>query len=186
MLITKDSPTGLDNAIQKLQTYMHTTLMSKWGLNTANPDENKLYECYGRAYRNKKDTGYVAEMFRSGTDYKDAYWNDNLYALSFFGSTERVEYEIGSCKTNVHLVFFVNLEKLKPTITHRADEEVRQDVINTIGKHCYGFTLSGYETGIENVLREYPVSRDALIKADMQPTHLFRVNLQVIYKNNNC
>jgi hypothetical protein len=184
MLITKTNPIGLDNAIQKLQTHLHTQLMSKWGLDVNDATQNALYQCYGRCYRNKRDSGYVAEIFVGGKDYKDAYWNDNLNAISFFGDSGKVEYDKGMGKANVHLVFFVNLAKIKPTISHRADEEVRLDVVSAIGTNSFGFHLLGYETGIENVLREYPVSRDAL--KDMQPVHMFRINLQALYKNNNC
>lgn len=187
MLITKTKPVGIDNAIQKLQVDLHGKLMAVWGLNVNNDTQNALYESYGRCYRNKKDNGYIAEVFTGGIDYKDVYWNDSLYALSFFGVNGPVIDELGQGKANIHLVFFVNLAKLKPTIAHRADEEVREDVINAIGAFNNGFKLVSYETGIDNVLREYPVSRESLaIKADMHPSHSFRMNLTVLYKNNNC
>lgn len=181
MLITKTSPTGIDNAIQKLQTDLHTKLVTLWG-------NSDLYECYGRCYKNKKDNGYVAELFTSGNDYKDAYWNDSLNALSFFSVSDKVEADKGQAKTNVSIIFFVNLTKLKPTITHRADEEVRQDVILSIGTNSFGFHYMGFETGIDNVLRDFPGSRkdDGLKAVDMQPIHAFRINLSLIYKNNNC
>jgi hypothetical protein len=187
MLITKTNPVGIDNAIQKLQTQIHTTLVTKWGLGSE--EENKLYQCYGRCYRNKKDNGYIAEIFTGGIDYRDAYWDDSLKALSFFGVSDRIEEEIGKAKADVHLVFFVNLAKLKPSISHRADEEVRQDVINAIGRYSYGFDYTGYETSLENVLREYPGSRreEGLKAVDMQPVHCFRINLKVSYNpNKNC
>jgi hypothetical protein len=181
MLITKDNPVGIDNAIQKLQTIIHTALVSRWGVSAD-------YECYGRCYRNKKDDGYVAEIFTSGKDYKDAYWNDTLTALSFFGVSDKVDNDTGSAKAQVHLVFFVDLSKIKPAIAHRADEEVRQDVINAIGPFLNGFTYLGYETGIDNVLREYPGSRrsEGLKAVDMQPVHCFRIRLSLIFQNNNC
>jgi len=188
MLITKTNPTGVDSQIQKLQTDIHKKLMTRWGLDMNDSTQNALYECYGRCYRNKKDTGYVAELFLGGKDYKDAYWNDNLYALSFFSEDSRVVAEKGQAKVNVAIIFFVNLEKLKPSIAHRADEEVRQDVILSIGTFNNSFHYEGFETGIENVLREYPGSRrdEGLKAVDMQPIHSFRINLSLIYKNNNC
>ncbi len=182
MLITKTNPTGIDNAIQKLQEDLHGKLLTKWGINT------NLYQSYGRCYKNKTKDGYVAELFTGGKDYKDAYWNDNLNAISFFSVADKIEAGMGQAKTKVSIIFFVNLSKLKPSITHRADEEVRQDVIRSIGTHSYGFTYEGFETGIENVLREYPGSRrdKGLEAVDMQPVHSFRINLSLIYKNNNC
>lgn len=184
MLVTKTNPTGIDNAIQKLQAYLYGRLITSWNLTS---DESK-YECYGRCYKNKKDNGYIAELFTGGNEYREAYWNDNLSVLSFFSVSDKVEAELGSNKTSVSIILFVNLVKLKPTITHRADEEVRQDVIRSIGANLYGFHYQGYETGIENVLREYPGSRrdEGLKVVDFQPVHSFRINLSLIYKNNNC
>jgi hypothetical protein len=180
MLITKTNPTGIDNAIQKLQTDLHSKLLSKWGV------ETESYECYGRCYRNKKDNGYIAELFTGGIDYKDAYWNDNLKALSFFGVSDKVEADKGQAKANVSIIFFVDIAKLKPTITHRADEEIRQDVILSIGTNNNGFHYTGYETGLDNVLREYQGSYQGLKTVDMHPVHCFKINLSLIYKNNNC
>lgn len=179
MLITKTSPIGIDYVIQKLQTYLHGQLLTTWGIDSAD------YESYGRCYRNKKDNGYVAEVF-NGSDYKEVYWQDGLKAISFFGLSEKVRVQVGE-KANVHLVFFVDLSKLKPLITHRADEEVRADVTNLVEMH--GFELQSIDMWLENVLKEYPGSyRDERLKfVDMHPIHCFRLNLLINYQiNKNC
>jgi hypothetical protein len=113
-------------------------------------------------------------------------WNDKASAVSFFSASDSVVIEKGQGRVDVALIFFVNLSKLKPDATHRADEEVRTDVLKTLGYASFGFALKGYETGVKNVLREYPGSqRDKnLSKLDMQPIHAFRINLNLIYQQN--
>jgi hypothetical protein len=183
MLITKTNPQGIDFMLQQLQTMLHDSLLLKWGISSAD------YKCYGRCYRNRYQYGYVAENYEGGREYKEVYWDDALKVLSFFGTSQRVIFE-GSEKADVHLVFFVNLEKIKPSVVHRADEEVRKDVIELLRVSNYGLSYEGYEVYVENVLREYPGSRrdDRLTAVDMHPTHCFRINLSSIYDitKNNC
>lgn len=187
MLTVITNPVGIDVQIRKMQEKIHDALMVLWDLDPLVSAENILYECYGRCYRNKKGNGYTAELYNGSNEYKDIYWNDNLNAISFFGIGNSVKHGISE-KADVHLVFFVNLAKLKPSLTNRADEEVRLDVLNTVGKFSYGFTYTGLELGIENVLREYPGSiRDERLKhVDMHPVHCFRLNFSLIYNKNNC
>jgi hypothetical protein len=183
MLITRTNPVGIDVAIQNLQTHLHKQLVKVWNLEEDDP----LYECYGRAYRNKKDSGYIAEVYAGGNEYKEVYWNDRLKAISWFGTSGRLTFDKVN-KVDVHLVFFVNLAKLKPDVAHRADEEVRNDVQKIFGNTLHGFSFEGMEMWLENVLREYPGSRrdNRLIAVDMQPVHCFRVNLSLLYKPSIC
>lgn len=187
MLITKTNPVGIDVAIQQLQTFLHKHLVSKWGLTG---DDDPLYKCYGRADRNKKDSGYVAEVYTGGlggVDYTDVYWDDSLKAISFFGTGSKTTFEVKN-KVEVHLVFFVNVAKLKPSVAHRADEEVRNEIQQLFGNTLHGFSLESIELWLENVLREYPGSRrdQRLIVVDMQPVHCFRLNLTLLYKPSIC
>lgn len=179
MLIQITNPVGIDVQLQKFQSYIHTRLIALWNVTTE-------YECYARASRNKTEDGYAAEIFTAGKDYKPVYWNDTLSAISFFGIDQRMDNEGGQFTTKVHLVFFVNVKKLKPSITHRADEEVKKDVLNACGNGMFQFHLESVETGIENVLREYPGSRrdERLKYVDKQPVHCFRLNFTTTYKIN--
>jgi hypothetical protein len=179
MLNLKTNPVGIDWYVQQLQKKLHTALLAKWEIT------DSKYECYGRCYRNKKDNGYVAEVYTSGNDYKEVYWNDTLAAISFFGISNNVKRGIKS-EADVHLVFFLDLSKAKPGITHRGDEEVRQDVINIIGNTSFGFNHLSTELWLENVLREYAGSyRDQRLRAvDMHPVHCFRINLKLLFDQN--
>jgi hypothetical protein len=187
MLITKTNPVGIDVAIQNLQTHLHKKLMPAWNLDPNNADQNKLYESYGRVYRNKAETSHIAEVYIGNDEYKEVYWNNSLHAISFFGTGAKSTFDISN-KVDVHLVFFVNLRKLKPTITHRADEEVRNEIQQLFGNTLFGFSFESIELWLENVLREYPGSRrdDRLKAVDMHPVHCFRINLKLLYKPSIC
>jgi hypothetical protein len=185
MLITKTTPVGIDLYIQKLQTKIHAHLTGVDGLNLVDTD---VYKCYGRCYRNKTESGYIAENYESTGEYREVYWDDNLFAISFFGLTNDVKTGVNN-EVDVHLVFFANLQKCLPAITHRADEELRLLITNIIGKHSFGFSYVSTEMWIENVLKEYSGSRrdNRLSAVDMHPIHCFRINLKLLYNpNKNC
>lgn len=187
MLIQKTNPVGKDVPIQRLQKFLHDELMVIWGIDPDVANTNKLYECYARAHRNKTESGYRAEVFTAGTDYKEVYWNDALKAISFFGESTIETFNIDE-KINIHLCFFVDLKKLKPGIVHRADEEVRRDVQLLAERNMFGFVYLSTETGIENVLKDYPSSykSERLRAVDMHPVHCFRLNFELNYNKDIC
>lgn len=187
MLITRSNPQSIDYSIAQLQKHLHDELMGLWGLDTEDPEQGALYRCYDRCNRNKREGGYVAEIYLGANEYEEVYWHDDINAISFFGTGAKEEHAANE-STQVHLVFFVNLAKLKPGITHRADAEVRKDVQNVVSGGWYGFTHTSTEIWLENVLREYPGSyRDQRLKAvDMHPVHCFRLNFEVAYNKNIC
>lgn len=179
MLIERTNPKGIDWYIAKLQRQIHNRLIATDTWNLASDQ----YRAYGRCYRNKTDDGYVAENYEANGEYREVYWDDSISALSFFGVSGSVNLEGPQAQASVHLVFFVNLAKVAPGITHRADEEVRRQVIEAIGASAHGFQPEGVELWLENVLREYPGSRrDNRLKfIDMHPIHCFRINFNLIF-----
>jgi hypothetical protein len=180
MLVTKTSPIGIDWHIAQLQSYLHDGLVKRWKVQQSD------YIAYGRCYRNKVNEGYVAENYEGGGTYKEVYWESGQTVMSFFGISGNITHKAPKSEANVHLVYFADLSKLKPSITHRADEEVRQDVITLLGYSKFSFVYQGMDFGIENVLREYPGSRrdDRLKYVDMHPVHAFRINLKILFDPN--
>lgn len=178
MLKTLTNPVGIDWHLQNVQEKLYARLMKGWG--------DVDYACYGRAYRNKdRAEGYIAEVYEGANQYKEVYWDDARAAVSFFGIGPKVTKDAAHL-LDVHLVFFVNLQKLKPTLTHRADEEVRQDVYNALGPAAFGLVYKSTELYLENVLREYPGTRreERLKAVDMHPVHCFRLNYQLTFNPN--
>ena len=182
MLIQKDNPVGIDALIQDMQKQMHDQLLLKWSLNT------DVYNAYGRCYRNKTNDGYIAENYTGNNEYKEVFWDDNLSVISFYGTDGKADYAQGQT-INVHQVFFINIKKVKPSITHRGDEEVKADIISVVKAGPYGLSITGFEQFTENVLREYPGSRRErrLAAVDMHPLMCFRLNFKLLYDiDQNC
>lgn len=179
MLNIRTNPVGQDWYIQQAQTFLYNQLLIKWSMVDAE------YQSFGRCYRNKVNDSYVAEAYTSNGEYREVYWDDSLKAISFFGCGERAEIQSGN-KIQIHLVFFVNLSKIKPSILHRADEEVRQDVTAIMGQNIFNLHYTSQELWLENVLKEYPGSRrdDRLKVVDQHPIHCFRLNYTLFYNPN--
>ncbi len=180
MLYTKGSPVGIDIPIQNMQEYLHEELNTLWFLG------GNDYQAYGRCYRNQKDNGYIAEAYKRRNEYGELYLDDKYPVMSFFGVGENIDFKTSN-SAKVHLVFFVNVQRVK-NLQHRGDEEVRKDVQSLVQSRYQGFVLTGIRTGINNVLEEYPGSvRDEGMKfRDMHPFHCFRLDFTLQYNINNC
>lgn len=189
MLILKTDPVGIDYMIQQIMAEIHPRIMAAWDLDPEVEIENKLFQFHGRSYRNQTSNGFVAEVYTADNQYKEVYWNDALHGIAFFGTNGTEKHQIAGYETTqVHLVFFVNLDKIKPSITHRADEEVRNEVIKIISEENRDFIFKSNDIWLENVLKEYPGSlrEDRLKFVDMHPVHCFRLNFELNYNKSIC
>lgn len=182
MLILKSNPRGIDTSIQRLQTELHNQLMCVWQMGEDD------YKCFGRAYANQAQNGIVPEAYTGGIEYREVMLDDTLTAISFFVTTPRTILTPGEdAKTNVGLVFHVNLEKLKKYLPHRADEEAHTDVYRILQDSSFTFQTVDLVTGIASVYAEFAgIRRDEGLKyGDLHPYHCFRFNLTINY-NPNC
>jgi hypothetical protein len=182
MLIARTNIKGIDKKIDKLQSFMHDRLLAAWGIDTS------LYKCYPRCYRNQSDDGYIPETHLGGKDYNDVFLDDRLAALSFFGNSNVMYNVNGSAgKTSVHLIFFVDLSRIRSG-TERRDEEARLDVYKILNYRMYAFQPTAVITGIDSVFSEYPgtKTREWIKYRDMHPHHCFRFNLDLIYDPALC
>lgn len=184
MLIAKNNPKGIDIPIQDLQRLLYNRVCAKWNFD---PAGNK-WQCYGRAYRNQTEDGYVPEVYIGGNEYRDVYYDDGYPVISFFHVDDRRQFEPGF-RVEVALIFALDISKVHAEIGHRADEEIHVDVVSEIETPRFGFEIAGIQTGIDNVYREYSQymeSATGIKYRDMHPLHCFRVNMNLIYSNKNC
>lgn len=175
MIITKDNPVGRDLYIDTFQKALYTALGRAW------PGAN--YVSYPRCYRTKTDTGYVARVYTGSEagDFQDVYWDDRYDVISFFGLGETTKDQT-QMHALVHLVFFCDLAALKGRQGQYMDEEVLTDVLRPIGKVWHSFHLLGWETGVENVLREYKGSATSERLRNLDASvHAFRLNFSLVY-----
>lgn len=182
MEYVKEVPTGIDIHIQKLQRFLYPQLKKAWGIS-----DDVSYDSYGRAYRNQTADGFIPEVYVGNKEYKELFFDDRLKALSFFGVGESIKYNAGTATAAVFLTFMVNLSQIKGGTT-RADEEAHIDVQRLLQPGRSGFDMVSFETGIDNVLKEYSGWRkDKGMKyRDFQPFHLFRINMSLTYNIQDC
>lgn len=184
----KPNPTGTDKSIQSMQIFLYPALLAKWLLEDL---PKKGYNMHGRAYKNQTEDGLNPEVYIGKKEYKEVFFDDGLKALSFFIEGDSAKYINGSTTIPVSLIYMVKVDKLKPEISQRADEEIRLDVQNLCASDRYGFKLVGFDTGIDICFKEFSGFRKTYgIKyKDIQPLHCFRINFILLYdaiNNINC
>ena len=171
MLYLKDIPVGIDVPIQRFQKHLYEVLPEIWQI-----DECQ-YDCFGRAYRNQKGSGYVPEVYLGDNKYRDAYFDDDKTAVSFFGVEDVQKVDIALI-ANVYLIYCIDLKKAYPAVNHRSDEEAHRDIINVSEQYQFG-KFMGLVTGIDSVFKGYDIKQ--IKYRDMHPLHCFRLNYSLAY-----
>jgi len=168
-VVRKTSPVGVDLRIDKLQNYLYNKL--SW----------TDYESYHRAYKNQKEDSLIPEVYTSNGNYEEVYFNDNYSATSFFLVDDFRTVEDGDSPTvTVSLVYQVKLDSIYST-THRADEELINDITNWIMLSDKGFELTGVVTGVRNVYSELNLEMPK--NTDMSNFFVCRFDMSVLYSN---
>jgi hypothetical protein len=187
MMPLKASPVGIDIPVQRFQKFLYPSLQAKWNINN-----DTDYDCHGRAYKNQTTDGYIPEIFQ-GTDpkkieYKEVFFDDTKKALSFFLLGDVTKHDTGNSTAPVSLFFMVNVPGLKPSISYRADEEIRNDVERLCQIERFGFVMTEMIVGFDSVFKEFSGWRkiQGVKFRDMHPLHCFRLNFQVLYDINEC
>lgn len=170
----KTNPDGVDKQIQRLQDYLYTALGAEgW----------TLHECYERVYKTKKGDRIIPEAFINN-EYKEVLLNDNVNATSFFlvDDTETIRQNLST--VTVSWIVEANIKNLFPSITHRADEEMRSDLKRILKLNPFGFHLSKMITGVESVYNSLRIN--VKFTDDMNQFHVVRFDLELSYPINNC
>lgn len=158
----KTNPVGIDVHINSTQI----KLFDKLGYTD--------FDGYGRIYTiEKKPYGFVLNE-----DYKELLTDDKLSGHFFFVEnplTDKDKLFI----TEIDIVFMLNLKKLKPNIIHRADEEVRIQILEILD-NCAMFQLKSVTKGID-ALSDFDHTL-----LDMQPYHFIKFSGEMQYNLQLC
>lgn len=169
-LISKTNPVGIDNTIKWIQEHLWENI--SWNKGAFSDTD---YECYHRAYRNETNSSEIWEVFTSVNDYKEVLYDDTFLATSFFVVSNNVNVSLsGKETTDISIVFQLDLNKLYPTISHRADEEAHREVMNILLDNPIGAKISRLTKGIKNVYTELGYGANKF--DDLQPFHVFRID----------
>lgn len=174
------SPVGLDGAIARHQNYLFSSV--KVG---GNPLAN--WESYDRVYKNpKKNNTLIPQHFTGGKDYKEVFYNDAFTMSSYYIDADDARPFGADMLQNVSLIVMCNIDKIYPSIAHRADQEIRDLFIFLCNNYSGfdNFKFTGMEKTIDRVFREFDQSDIKL--DDMSYKHCFRLNFEVMYTPECC
>lgn len=161
MIYLKENPVGIDYEINKLQKYIH------------NKTESWNIESFGRT--ELVDNKLL--IFESDSDYSEVIaLNENFNGRFFFVDSNVTTEKAKELKTEVSIVFILDISRIKSDIPHRADEEVKIELLNIIRKKTRSeiSILKG-----EEVL----ISYESDLK-DLQPYHFLKFSFELNYNNN--
>jgi len=159
---------GIDKVIQDIQSKIYARL------------EFDNIEGYGRVYTIlNKENKTIPAHFIGGEDYKDVLFSDINQSGNFFFYEESNSKKVNGSEyeSKVHLVFQLNLTKIKQGIDYRNDEEIRAE----IEKALFGqtrFVIEEFTRGID-ALKDF----DNDLR-DMQPYCFFRFSGKMRYQLN--
>lgn len=164
MIHLKTNPIGIDAEIQGIQEYLYEKL-NDWNL-----------EAFGRAEIIDKKP----RVFYKKNDYKEIlFLSDSENGKFFFVDSEKTKLEEGFLVTDVDLYFLLDVKKIKPNVNHRADEEIRVEILNYLQKKYKEIDI----TKGQKVLSNFETKLN-----DMQPYHFLKFSFEVKYQSilNKC
>lgn len=159
----KTAPKGLDVLIYSVQKKLYDGLTTLWtGIELTG---------YDRCYLSNRNGFKSIDYYISDYEYKNlVVAEENKF---FFTAENNIE-KVGNLyyRTKIDLYFILNVNEIKPAIAHRADEEVRQDVLNVIEK-IGQIEVLNVVTNIEKIFNRFDFS----YLTDVQPYHVFKIEI---------
>lgn len=171
---TKENPIGLDVVIDAIQRKIYG-LKDVW-----NVDLNGYSRC--QILKNQEGNKTI-EFYLGKGEYTGSLINAENNKF-FFLANEAVEnVNENFYTTKIELYFMINLQEIYPEINHRADEEVRVDVLNLINE-IDSVKVDKIEFSSDKVFGRFNnrISQNYEYEYtdDMQPYHYFKVLINVL------
>lgn len=180
--VLKLNPKALDAKIDYLQNKIYNYLVTNEGWTN--------YESYHRVYKNYKDGQVIPELYLGNNEYTETLFDDKYNATSFFLTSDiKKQIGIGIFEETISIIFQVKLDKLYPTIQHRADEECRISVLSAIIDSGFSDKILNVITGIDNVYKEFKFTNyfnERVKITDISDYHVFRIDLKLNYPQLGC
>lgn len=165
LVVLKNQPIGIDEPINGINKYLHDYLVNKSGWIN--------YNSYHRADKNDSKNGFIPEVYTEKNEYEEVFLNDKVNS-SFFLKPDTMSLAGNEKTIELSIFFQVNTTQLYEGVTHRADEEARNDVIVALKKNPRVKDILDINTDINNVYAGFRT--DHIKWDDMAPFHVFRVD----------
>lgn len=174
-LVQKISPIDVDSIIDTHQAYLFSQI-SISGLTNSTE-----WESMPRVYKNPWKRGKLPELYLGGGEYREVFYDDRFKMTSFYVVGDTRSIGEGLVQVDISLIVQADIEKIYPSISHRADEELN-NVFVSASEHFSGadeFTLNGVVNGVENVYSEFLT--DGVKLDDMSNQYVVRFNYEAQY-----
>lgn len=161
----KENPIGLDAVIHKIQVKLYDKLNELWGVEL---------DGYPRCYSIKREVKKTIEHYQGSGEYESLIHAEGN-KFFFLADADYRQESLNHFNTKLDLYFILNLEECKKLIVHRADEEVRRDIINIV-KTCdnVGENIT-IVTGIDSIFMGF--QRNNI--DDIQPYYYFKAIIDI-------
>lgn len=158
----KTNPVGLDQEIGKIQKILYDKLSNIWSGD---------FDGYPRCYIVRRDKLNTIEYYQGNKEYGNLV-NTDKSKFFFVAESDRTTENKVHFSQRVELYFILDLKACYPDVLHRCDEEVRQDVLDILSKHC-SCDIDSLVVGLKNVFSSVSYKETF----DTQPKHCFRIDL---------
>ena len=175
---------GLSSAIQSIQKELYDSLLTSWLGDI---------EGFGKVYKNVQNSSdntpkyyksskiFIPEVYNSNKgDYEDVFYNDSKSCVFCFLTEDKDTTEDNLIfKSQVKIVFMVNLNMIYPNQSGRQDDRAQKDVLEILRSINGSYTISEVQRGIDNIFNQYTTI--GVKFDDIQPLHSFSVNIDLNY-----
>jgi len=179
MKIQKNTCSGIDCALNRLQDEIYYSLSKVWSVD---------WNCYPRIYKNKRkdergNEYFVPEYIDGNYEYsKDTLFDDKVGIVSFFLKDDKTTINENHQETDVSLIFSAKINDVYTT-GQREDELFKMDIFQALKQaSSAGFKLNSIEDGLNNVYKEF--RKEDLTWSNLSNRCLLRFNFTINY--NNC
>lgn len=164
----KINPIGLDAIIHKAQKMLYDKLVLLW--------TGVVLDGYPRCYVINRNGVKTIEHYFLNKEYRSLI---HAEGNKFFFTSENdidgdTDIRAVRLSTDIDLYFIVNVPEIKPSLIHRGDEEIRNDVMDVISK-IPGVYFKRLVKNIDKVFTGFQYINEN----DMQPYHCFKITLEV-------
>jgi hypothetical protein len=165
---------GIDSSIKMLQNIIATKL------------ELESVDFYGRVQRtlSKDLKTKIPTTLISSKDYKEVYYDDanapggNVF---FIDSEKHTSKDGIIFKSEIKIVFMLNLDKVLSKKEYRADAQIQEYCIKLVRKTKM-IEITGIDKELNSILKGFDVS--SIKMSNINPYHIFSIDGNLTYKFN--
>ena len=165
------NPIGIDKEIQIMQNHLNGKTIVDF--------------VFGKATKNYNSSKSEPLIYLGENEYSEILQSDNIKSHLFFFLHEESSNEYPFEQFKVSVIVFADLKKLYPTVLHRAEEEIINNVKDYISQKKFDlWNLRNTYRGATKALNEFNLKIEDF--SLLQPFFIFRLDYELNISINNC